>query len=139
MSILRYLNRLVFIDYLVKRKATGDLQTFANKNGLSKSHMELTLKEMKEMGFPIKYDRNLHTYYYEKDGEMVKSFFINYDEEETPDKKAKTRKLNLNNSEDVHILSREEAKKVTSSTISLSYDINNLCYSPTMIFQPCVK
>ena len=113
MSLLTYIRRLQFIDFLIKRKATGDLQTFANKNSLSKSHMELVLKEMKGLGFPLKYSRILHTYYYEKEGEMTKSLFV------------------LGSA-----LSREEMKKIKLENIN---DINNLCYSEKTIFKPCVE
>lgn len=61
---------------MIKRKATGDLEDFARKNGLSKRTMTDVLTEMKELGFPIKYDRIRKTYYYEEIGEMVKYLFV---------------------------------------------------------------
>ena len=64
---------------------------------------------MKEMGFPIKYSRTLNSYYYEKDGQMVKSLFI----------------------ESGQILSREELKKIDSKRIK------NICFSSTTIFEIC--
>ncbi|HEY8959421.1 hypothetical protein [Chitinophaga sp.] len=60
---------------MIKRKATGDLEDFARKNGLCKRAMTDVLTEMKELGFPIKYDRMRKTYYYDELGEMVKHLF----------------------------------------------------------------
>lgn len=80
MAILKYIRRLRFIDYLIKRKATGNLDSFASKNGLCKMTMTDILNKMKELGFPIKYDRIRNTYYYNEKGPMVKNLFITDDQ-----------------------------------------------------------
>lgn len=107
MGIARYINRLKYIDHMIKKKATGDLGAFAAKNRLSKSGLSEVLNEMKKMGFPIKYDRSRGTYYYEEDGEMIKCLFLKYGE----------------------ILVREETQciKVT----------DELCFSPKAVFELC--
>ncbi len=107
MAILKHIKRLKYIDYLIKRKATGDLENFACKNGLSKRAMSDVLNEMKELGFPIKYDRVRYTYYYNERGEMVKSLFI----------------------KDWQILTKEQAVKIGKD--------DNLCFSETTIFKLC--
>jgi hypothetical protein len=109
MSILRHIKRLQFIDFLIKKRATGDLETFAKKNRLSKRGLTVVIQQMKEMGFPIKYDRSRNTYYYEEEGEMVKCLFIKKGE----------------------VLSREEVAKITCG------DANDLCFSKTAIFELC--
>lgn len=109
MSILRHLKRLQFIDYLVHKKATGDLNTFAKKNGLSRRGLANILEEMKEMGFPIKFSRQLGSYYYEKDGEMVRCLFVPKGE----------------------ILTREETKAMAID------DKEQLCFSETKVFEVC--
>jgi hypothetical protein len=76
MAILKHVRRLIYIDSLIKRKATGNLENFATKNGLCKRAMTDVLNEMKELGFPIKYDRARNTYYYNEKGEMVKNLFV---------------------------------------------------------------
>lgn len=76
MAILKHVRRLIYIDSLIKRKATGNLENFAAKNGLCKRAMTDVLNEMKELGFPIKYDRTRNTYYYNEQGEMVKNLFV---------------------------------------------------------------
>jgi len=107
MALLKHIKRLKFVDFMIKRKATGDLERFANKNGLSKRAMSDVLSEMKELGFPIKYDRHRNTYYYDEAGEMVKNLFI----------------------KDGQILSIEQAAKIG--------DNHNLCFSEITVFELC--
>lgn len=107
MAILKHIKRLKYIDYLIKRKATGDLENFANKNGLSKRAMSDVLNEMKELGFPIKYDRTRYTYYYDEMGEMVKSLFV----------------------KDGQILTTEQAAEIGKD--------DKLCFSEITIFELC--
>jgi hypothetical protein len=109
MPIIFYFKRLQFIDFLIRRKATGSLQVFADKNRLSKNGLLLVLKEMKEMGFPIKYSRSRNTYYYEKDGQMVKTLFM----------------------EDTQILTRGDMRKIETK------HVNNICFSETTVFELC--
>jgi hypothetical protein len=104
-----YFKRLQFIDFLIRRKATGSLQVFADKNRLSKNGLLLVLREMKEMGFPIKYSRALKTYYYEKNGQMVKTLFM----------------------EDIQILTRDDMRNFGTR------QVNNICFSETAIFELC--
>lgn len=107
MSFIRYINRLKYLDYMIRKKATGDLETFAKKNNLSKRGLSDVLNEMKEMGFPIKFDRSRRTYYYDEEGEMVKCLFFRYGE----------------------VLSREESRMVAA--------VDKLCFSPSAVFTPC--
>ena len=109
MSIIRQLKRLQFIDYLVHKKATGDLNTFAKKNRLSRRGLAKVLEEMKEMGFPIKFSRKLNSYFYEKDGEMVKCLFMTQGE----------------------VLTREETREINT------LDENELCFSQVQVFEVC--
>lgn len=76
MGILRQIKRLQYIDYVIKRKATGSLATFSEKNRLSKRGLATVLQEMKEMGFPVKYSRQLNSYYYEEEGEISKCLSV---------------------------------------------------------------
>jgi len=107
MAILKHVRRLIYIDSLIKRKATGNLENFAAKNGVCKRAMTDILNEMKELGFPIKFDRKRNTYYYNEKGEMVKNLFV----------------------KDGQILSKEQLANITS------YD--NLCFSEVTIFELC--
>ena len=93
MSLLRHFRRLAFNDFLIRRKATDNLQTFAAKNRLSKRGMLNVLQDMKSLGYDIHYNRIQQTYYYgnEKDSKI---------------------KLNLANMSHAEILTREQLKKI---------------------------
>lgn len=108
MGVIRHIKRLQYIDYMIRRKATGNLETFAQKNRLSKRGLANILQEMREMGFPVRYSRQTNCYYYEEEGEMVKCLFIKHGE----------------------ILSRDEAAGIGSQA-------NNLCFSKVTIFEIC--
>jgi predicted DNA-binding transcriptional regulator YafY len=57
-----YINRL---HDLVKRKATGSLDTLADKFGVGRSTMSRYIDDFKqEFDAPLAYDRNVHSYYY---------------------------------------------------------------------------
>ncbi|HEX2845866.1 MAG TPA: hypothetical protein VHN59_04920 [Chitinophagaceae bacterium] len=75
MSLLRYIRKMQQLDGFIKRKSTGNQLSFAEKTGMSKSMLNEYLKEMKELGFPIKYCRKRNSYFYERDGCLVKSLF----------------------------------------------------------------
>jgi len=92
---------------MIKRKATGDLEDFARKNGLCKRAMTDVLTEMKELGFPIKYDRIRKTYYYDELGEMVKYLFA------------------------------KEGQTSGEQTAALTDQDDNLCFSAITVFELC--
>lgn len=75
MSILKYIKKVESLHYLIQKRATGNRAEFARKAGMSKSMLSVYLQEMKELGFPIRYDRCRNTYYYEYEGFMVRSLF----------------------------------------------------------------
>ena len=107
MPILKHIKRLRYIDYMVRKKATGNLESFAKKNHLCKSAMAGVIQEMKELGFPIRFDRSRNTYYYDEDGAMVGTLFIGNGQ----------------------ILSREEVAKINVG--------NDLCFSEITVFELC--
>lgn len=109
MSLFKYFMRLQYLDFLIRRKATGDQETFARKNNLSKRGLANVLEDMKQMGFPIKFDKCRKSYYYTKDGYMPPSLFIDHEAK----------------------LSREELREIGFN------DLNNLCFSEEHIFKPC--
>lgn len=115
MSLLKHLRRIEFINYLISKKATGDLQTFAAKNRLSKRGMLNVLRDMKDYGFDIKYDRMRQTYYYGNE-------------------KPKKLKLNLANMPGTRILTREELKEIGMYG---KVDDTDICFSPTKTFEKC--
>ena len=75
MSLKKKIHRLQFIDSLIVRKATGDANTLAKKLNLSRSQTLEHIREMKEVGFPIKFCRSRNSYIYTKDGKLVHQLF----------------------------------------------------------------
>jgi len=107
MSLLKTINRLEYANFLIKKKATGDLETFASKMRLSKRTVTELISQMREMGATILYDRQRKTYYYTEDGEFSVSKFMKYGQ----------------------ILTRTDAAKIGKP--------EDLCFSEKAIFVPC--
>lgn len=74
MSIVKYLDRLLLMDKLICRKATGDPNTFSGKVGICKSKLLKEIKELKEFGLPIEYDKVRRTYHYKQPGSFLVKF-----------------------------------------------------------------
>ena len=64
MNIIKYLNRVKKMDGLIRRKATGTPEEFAEKMGLSRIALLKYIKLLKEMNAPVEYDYNRRSYYY---------------------------------------------------------------------------
>ncbi|MBN9351096.1 MAG: hypothetical protein J0H55_10480 [Chitinophagaceae bacterium] len=77
MSQHTYLERLRYIDDLIRRKATGDLKALSKKLHLSKSYTLKFLKELRSEGIPIKYSRKDNSYYYKVDDDLGNLLFKN--------------------------------------------------------------
>lgn len=71
MSILKYIERLILMDRLIKRKATGNPNEFAQKLRIRKSVLMDELKELKILGARIKYSRANNTYFYLEEFNLV--------------------------------------------------------------------
>ncbi|MGM0530500.1 MAG: hypothetical protein ACQER7_04045 [Bacteroidota bacterium] len=67
MAYFKYLERLQRIDHLIRMKNTGTPGEFADKLGISESHLYFCLKELKEYGLPIAYNGMKPTYYYREE------------------------------------------------------------------------
>ena len=67
MSLYSYISRMSKIHFLIKKKRTGNPVEFAKKMDLSRSALLKDLSEMKELGFPIEYDKCRRTYRYNID------------------------------------------------------------------------
>ena len=76
MSVLKYIQRIKHIDHLLRTKSSANLKTLCRKLNLSRSTVIEFLKEMKALGFPIKYDRKTHLYFYYEEGRMIDKLFI---------------------------------------------------------------
>lgn len=59
---------------LIKRKATGTPEQFAEKMNMSRSALMRAIREMKELDAPICYDKIRETYYYCEQVELSVGF-----------------------------------------------------------------
>lgn len=106
-GLIKTLRRLEYANYLIKKRATGSLETFAYKMNLSEQSVKNLLSEMRELGAKVSYDRKEKTYFYEEQGEFSISKFFPYGEK----------------------LSREEISKIGNA--------EDLCFSEKAIFILC--
>lgn len=65
MSLIKYIDRIERIDWLIKLKATGTPKVFSKKLNISESILYETIALMKEYGAPIYYNKFLQSYCYE--------------------------------------------------------------------------
>jgi hypothetical protein len=64
MSLIKYIERVRRMDSLISMMSTGTPEEFAEKLGIRRSTLFLSLQEMKGMGVDIKYSCNKQSYYY---------------------------------------------------------------------------
>jgi hypothetical protein len=60
----KYTDRLKYADSLIRRKATGNPKHFAQKLGISESHLYNMLDDLRLLGMPLAYDRYAMSYHY---------------------------------------------------------------------------
>jgi Mn-dependent DtxR family transcriptional regulator len=75
MPLKTYFNRVGYIDNLIRTKATGNVKQFAKKLNLSEPSVLKHIRDLKELGCPIKFCRKRNSYYYEDEGRIIISFF----------------------------------------------------------------
>lgn len=74
MSLLKYITRIQKMDRLIRMKATGCPEEFAQKLNLSRSSLMENIQEMKALGAPICYCKYRKSYYYKSDVNLVIKF-----------------------------------------------------------------
>ena len=74
MSARKYFERLERMDQLIRRKATGSPNQFAEKMGINRSTLMRNLAEIKRLGAEIQYDPIRQTYFYEESGRLEIGF-----------------------------------------------------------------
>jgi predicted DNA-binding transcriptional regulator YafY len=70
----RFIERLQSIDYYIRTKSTGTPKEFAEKLRVSERQLYKYLKNLKELGAPIKYNKNSRSYYYDCKGFFAVKF-----------------------------------------------------------------
>jgi hypothetical protein len=75
MPIISFVHRVEQMHYLIKNKATGTPDQFANKVGLSRRSLFLWIEQLRDdFNFPIAYDPARKSYFYTSEGEFVFGF-----------------------------------------------------------------
>ena len=64
MKLLEYIDRIKIIHKLIKERRTGTPENLAQRLSISTSRLYVVLDELKLMGAPIEYSRQLQTYHY---------------------------------------------------------------------------
>jgi predicted DNA-binding transcriptional regulator YafY len=68
----KVIDRINYINRLIKIKSTGTPDQLAKRIHISKRTVFELIKTMKEFGAPIKYDRYRRTYFYDIGGGILK-------------------------------------------------------------------
>ena len=74
MAVMKYINKMLRINTLVKLRATGSPRELAGKLGISERRVYEYISNMKELGAPIAFSYYHNSYIYYMDGELVISF-----------------------------------------------------------------
>jgi len=74
MPAIKFINKLLRINRLVKLKATGSPRELAWKLGISERSVYDYINDMKELGAPIAFSYSHNSYIYYKDGELLIGF-----------------------------------------------------------------
>lgn len=67
MNATKYLDRLKYMNELVKTRRTGSVKELAGRLRISESHLYRLIKDMKDMGAPIEFCRQSNCYYYTRE------------------------------------------------------------------------
>jgi predicted transcriptional regulator len=74
MSFINDKDKLERLDQLIRLKSTGNIDQLAEKFNTSRSTIDRTIKEMKEVGCPIYFSKEFNSYCYEYFGKLLIKF-----------------------------------------------------------------
>ena len=74
MSFKRYIERLEYMDQLIRLECTGRPEVFAEKLGISKRHMYKYIECLNQMGACVVYNNKSQTYFYKEGGRLHITF-----------------------------------------------------------------
>ncbi|MCT4600033.1 MAG: helix-turn-helix domain-containing protein [Marinifilaceae bacterium] len=77
MSFITTIDKIKYIDYLMQIEGTGSPEELSRKLKISKRSVYNLISLMKEIGAPIKYNKNKKTYYYQFKVDFVIKFIKN--------------------------------------------------------------
>jgi len=68
------IRRIEKIDYLIRKKGTGNAAKLAERLGVSRASVYEYIDFMRQKGAPIKYNQSRQTFYYDQDGFFATCF-----------------------------------------------------------------
>lgn len=74
MAAIKFINKILRINTLVKLRATGNPRELACKLGISERSVYEYIHDMKELGAPIAFSYSHNSYIYYEDGELLIGF-----------------------------------------------------------------
>lgn len=73
--LYKLLNRLAFLDLLIRKRATGCPKELAKRLGITeRAWYKIRDELINDLGIPIAYDPHTKTYYYTEAGQFVSRF-----------------------------------------------------------------
>ncbi|MFC3562147.1 hypothetical protein [Pedobacter jamesrossensis] len=83
MKLFEYINRINILHKLIKEGRTGTPEKLALRLSISTSRLYVVIDELKMMGAPIEYSRQLQTYFYLQPFDInIKADFILLNQQE---------------------------------------------------------
>ncbi len=70
MKLIFYIERIEMIQRLIQQRSTGSPSEMAKRLNISVSRLSRIIEELRDQGAPIRYDRQLKTYYYSEPYEI---------------------------------------------------------------------
>lgn len=70
MTAIKYINRLKYLDYLVRTRSTGKPEILANKMGVSVRSTYDYINDLKELGAPVRWSVHEESYVYYEEGKL---------------------------------------------------------------------
>ena len=75
------LYRLEHVHTLIRLKATGCPRVFAEKLNISERSLKRLVQQLRDQGFPIGYDTQRRTYYYQQEVKFSFQILVNGEQE----------------------------------------------------------
>ncbi|MEW7278850.1 hypothetical protein ABW636_09660 [Aquimarina sp. 2201CG1-2-11] len=73
--IIKHIEIIERVDQLIRLQATGSLEYFASRLGISRTKLYRVIGVMKKLNAPIKYDHNLESFVYANSVVFVFGFY----------------------------------------------------------------
>jgi biotin operon repressor len=74
MNFEKYIERIKYLDAIIRKKRTGSPSELAAKLNISRAQLYNHIDYLKDLGLPIEYCRKLNTFYYSSNSRLEVSF-----------------------------------------------------------------